>query len=240
MLRDALNLERVRLADEATPWPAPLSLAVALNEMLLIEGADPATGEALLDVAATLRAPAAGSLRHWDREAAALPREDLYDLRRRIAYISPRQVLLHRLTLAENIALGPCYHEGVSETEALAAAGDLLEHLKLTAHLNRLPVEVSGAVYARAVWARELAKGPELILAVMAGPLNTPDGAAMLLMVLQDYLAGRGAAAVLVGESLEPFYPLGQRLLVLTSGQLHKRTLLEHRARPLTAYLPLV
>jgi ABC-type methionine transport system ATPase subunit len=240
MLRNALNLERVRLADGVTAWPTPLSLAVELNEVVLIEGADPAAGEALLDVAATLQAPAAGSLRHWDRDATALPREELYNLRRRIAYISPRQVLLHRLTLAENISLGPCYHQGVSEAEALAAAGELLEHLELTAHLSRLPLQVSAAVYARAVWARELAKGPELILALMAGPLNTPDGAAMLLTVLQDYLGGRGAAAVLVGESLEPFYPLGQRLLVLASGQLHKRVLLEHRARPLSAYLPLV
>ena len=95
-------------------------------------------------------------------------------------------------------------------------------------------------LYARALWARELLKGPDLILAVIAGPLDTPPGAALLSAVLAEYLAGAGAAAVLVGESLEAFYPLGRRLLRLESGQFLKPALLEHRPHPLTDYLPLV
>jgi phospholipid/cholesterol/gamma-HCH transport system ATP-binding protein len=181
-----------------------------------------------------------GQVRHWGQIAETLPREDLYQLRSRIAYISPRQVLLHRLSLGENIALAPCYHQGYSESEALEPYTDLLEHLKLHAHLDQFPAQVSAAVYARAVWARELLKEPDLILAAIAGESATPAGAAMLFGVLQDYLAHNGAAALLIGKSLEPFYPLGHRLLRLESGQLLKEPILEHRARPLTTYLPLV
>ena len=169
-----------------------------------------------------------------------LPREELYRLRGRIAYISPRQVLLHRLSLGENIALAPCYHLGYSESEALEPHADLLERLKLQAHLDQFPAQVSAAVYARAVWARELLKEPELILAAISGALATAAGATMLLAVLKDYLARYRAAAILLGESLEPYYPLGHRLLRLEAGQLLKMPILEHRARPLTAYLPLV
>jgi ABC-type lipoprotein export system ATPase subunit len=240
MLHHALNLELVILPGDTGAWPAPLSLAVALNEVVLIEGAGPAVSLPLLEVAATLKFPVAGSVRHWGLDAAALPRKELYDLRRRIAYISPRQVLLHRLTLGENIALGPCYHQGCSESEALAPHADLLEHLELQPHLDRHPTEVSAALYARTVWARELVKEPELILAVRSGVLATPAGATMLVTVLRGYLARYGAAAVLLGETLEAFYPLGYRLLWLESGQLRKRPLLKHRGRPLTAYLPLV
>jgi ABC-type ATPase involved in cell division len=240
MLHYALELDMVTLPGDIGAWPSPLSLAVELNEIVLIEGAGLAAGHPLLEVTATLQSPAAGRVRHWGQDAAALPREELYRLRRRIAYISPRQVLLHRLSLAGNIALGPCYHLGCSESEALGAHADLLEHLDLGAHFSQYPAQVSTGVYARAVWARELVKGPELILVMVSGQLTTTVAADMLQAALRDYLARYGAAALLLGESLEAFYPLGHRLLRLESGELRKRPLLEHEARPLTAYLPLV
>jgi ABC-type lipoprotein export system ATPase subunit len=239
MLNYALNLDLVSLPLD-TAWPAPLSLAVAFNEVVLIEGAGPAVSSPLLEVAATLASPVAGNVRHWGRNAALGRREKLYRLRRRIAYISPQQVLLHLLTLGENIALGPCYCQGCSESEALASHADLLEDLELLPRLSQYPTQVSAAIYDRTVWARELVKEPELILAVISGDLATTTGAAMLVTVLREYLSRYGAAALLLGESLEAYYPLGHRLFVLESGQLRLRTILEHRARPLTAYLPLV
>jgi phospholipid/cholesterol/gamma-HCH transport system ATP-binding protein len=240
MLHHALNLEAVTLPEETAAWLAPLSLSVELNEVVLIEGTGPEISLPLMEVAATLQSPAAGRVRHWGREAAAVSREELFQLRSRMAYISPRQMLLHRLTLGGNIALAPCYHLGVTEPEALAAHADLLARLNLRAHLSEYPAQVSTAVYARAVWARELVKEPELILAVIAGEPATAAGATMLATVLQDYLARHGGAAVLSGESLQPFYSLGHRLLGLEAGQLRKQPLVEHRARPLTAYLALV
>jgi predicted ABC-type transport system involved in lysophospholipase L1 biosynthesis ATPase subunit len=239
MLHHALNLDLVTLPGDAA-WPAPLSLAVAFNEVVLIEGAGPAVSLPLLEVAATLQPPVSGNVRHWGRDAAMGRREKLYRLRRRIAYISPRQVLLHLITLGENIALGPCYYQACSQAEALAPHADLLADLGLQAHLSQYPPQVSAAVYDRAVWARELVKEPELILAVIEGDLATTTGAARLAAVLKEYLSRYGAAALLLGESLEAFYPLGHRLFLLEAGQLRKRTILEHRARPLTAYLPLV
>lgn len=240
MLHYALNLELVTLPEAAAAWPAPLSLAVALNEVVLIEGVNPITAEPLLEVAAALQSPVGGQIRHWGENPETLPRAELYHLRSRIAYISPWQVLLHRLSLSENIALAPCYHQGYSESEALEPHAGLLELLKLQAHLDRFPTQVSAAVYARAVWARELLKGPELILATISGDSATAAGAAILVAVLRDYLATNEVAAIVLGENLESFYPLGHRLLRLESGQLLKMPLLEQRARPLTAYLPLV
>jgi ABC-type methionine transport system ATPase subunit len=239
MLNYALNLDLVTLPLNAV-WPAPLSLSLAFNEVVLIEGAGPAVSAPLLEVAATLAAPVAGKVRHWGRDAMMQRRERLYRLRRRIAYISPKQVLMHLLTLAENIALGPCYYQGCTEAEALELHSDLLDHLELKAHLTRYPTQVSNAIYSRAVWARELIKGPELILAAISGEFATTAGAAILANVLREYRNRYGAAALLLGESLEALYPLGNRLLLLEAGQLRKQTTLEHRARPLTAYLHLV
>jgi ABC-type ATPase involved in cell division len=239
MLHHALNLDLVALPGTSA-WPAPLSLEVAFNEVVLIEGAGPAVSQPLLEVAATLLSPVAGHVRHWGRDAALRRRDQLYRLRRRIAYISPWQVLLHLITLRENIALGPCYYQGCREGEALAPFAELLEQLELQGHLTQYPPQVTPATYARAVWARELVKEPELILAVISGDLADTAGATMLANVLRHYRVRYGTAALLLGESLEAFYPLGHRLFMLESGQLRKQATLEHRARPLTASLPLV
>lgn len=240
MLHNALDLELVTLPGADTAWPAPLSIAVALNEIVLIEGVSPAMAEPFLEAASLLSSPVVGKVRHWGQSGEDLPRAELYHLRSRIAYISPRQVLLHRLSLGENLALAPCYHHGYSDFEALAPHSELLERLKLQAHIDHFPSQVSTTVYARAVWARELIKEPELILASIFGDAATASGAELLCSILQEYVTRVAAAAILLGESLEPFYPLGHRLLRLESQQLLKIPILEHRARPLTAYLPLV
>jgi len=240
MLHYALTLDMVTLSGDTPARFGPLSLAVCLNEVVLLEGVGPAAGEPLLEVAASLASPAAGRVGHWGQNTATLPREELYRLRRRIGYISSRQVLLHRLRLGENIALASCYHLGYSEPEALAAHSHMLDQLGLRRHLDRYPAQVSGAVYARAVWARELAKKPDLILAMIPGGLSAPVEGAVLTRVLGDYLAGARAAALLLGESLEAFHPLGHRLFSLEGGQLRQQPLLERHPRPLTAYLPLV
>lgn len=237
MLHYALKLEQVILPEAATDWPTPLSLAVALNEVVLIEGAGPVAAGPLLEIAAALNSPVGGKVWHWGQDAETLSRPELYQLRSRIAYISSRQVLLRHLTLAENITLAPCYHRGCSETEALEPHANLLEHLKLTAHLNQFPTQVSAAIYSRAIWARELFKEPELILAAIS---QESAGTALLVEVIQDYLSRFRAAVIVLGESLDSFYPLGQRLLRLEAGQLLLMPALEQRARPLSAYLPLV
>ena len=181
----------------------------------------------------------AGHVRHWGRDAALGRREKLYRLRRRIAYISPQQVLLHLITLAENIALGPCYYQGCSEAEALRPTPTCWitwnsRPISPRTRPRCPPPSRPGRV------GPELVKGPELILAVISGDLATTAGAARLANVLRIYLARYGAAALLLGESLEAFYPLGHRLFLLETGQLRQQATLEHRARPLTGYLPLV
>ena len=71
MLHHALNLDMVTLPGDSA-WPAPLSLAVAFNEVVLIEGAGLAVSSPLLEVASTLASPVAGHVRHWGRDAATV------------------------------------------------------------------------------------------------------------------------------------------------------------------------
>lgn len=238
MLRYSLIFKDVVLPAPPLSWPGPLDLAVGLNEFLLIEGVGPEESEALLGVAATLLAPVQGQVWLWGQESAQLDREELYELRRRIAYVSPRQIFLERLTLQENLTLGPCYHQGESESQVLQEYAPLLERLALGPYLSLPPAQLPPHLYFRALWARELFKGPELILAILEESQRTMSTQEMIIALLNDYLAKRRSAVILMGRSLGAFHSLAHRLLRLRSGRLTAGRLLEARSRPLVDFFP--
>ena len=240
MLRHSLIFKGVTLPEHPAGWPRPFDLNLGLKEVLLIEGVDLAESEALLSVAATLRAPVKGRVWHWGKDTARTPRLELYQLRRQIAYITPREVLLHRLTIMENIALGPCYYQDTTVGEVFRRHAGLLEFLGLGPYLSLFPPKVPEAVYFRALWARELVKEPELILAALEGPLSAGETYKMIFPWLKNYLEEQDRAAIIMGRSLKAFQPLAHRLLRLQAGHLEERRFLEHKEPPLTAFLPLV
>ncbi len=240
MLRHSLIFKQVTLPEHPLGWPAPFDLNLGLKEVLLIEGVGLAESEALLSVAATLRLPVQGQVWHWGKDIARAPRSELYHLRRQIAYITPRQVLLHRLTLMENIALGPGYYQDCSVGEVFRQYGALLKFLDLGPYLSRFPPQVPEAVYFRTLWARELVKGPELILAALEGPLRAAETYKMIFPWLKNYLEEQDRAAIIMGRSLKRFHAIAHRLLKLQARNLVESRFLEQKEPPLTAFLPLV
>jgi ABC-type ATPase involved in cell division len=240
MLKYCLVLNEVTLPGPAGMWSAPLNLALELQEVLLVENISPEASVPLLEVAASLRPPASGQAWHWDQEAFSLPRGERYRLRRRIAYLAPDQVLLSRLTLGENIALGTCYQEGIPTRTVLSGHADLLEHLGLKPYLKLMPDEVEEEVGFQVLWAREMIKQPELIVAVLGEAWEPHPPAQEAVSLLKDYLARRSGAALLLGQSLHDFHPLASRLLRQEGGGLLPQPLSEHQGRPLTDFLSLV
>jgi len=240
MLKHCLVFNQAVLPGPAGMWPLPVDLILDLQEVLLIENIGPEESKPLIKVAASLKPPVAGQVWHWDQEAYSLSRADLYSLRRRIAYLVPGMVLLSRLTLGENIALGISFHEGTSTRSVLSCYADVLERLGLAPFLGLLPHQVDIRVYIKAIWARELIKQPELIVAVRDEawePISVPNEGVLLL---QDYLAHRKGAALLLGRSLENSHFLASRLLRYEAGRLLPQPLPGRQGRPLTDFLPLV
>jgi D-methionine transport system ATP-binding protein len=240
MWQYSLILEHITLPSPFGSWPESFELRLGLTEVLLIEGASAEDGLTLLDVAATLSEPAQGQVYLWGKEISTLTRQELYNLRRQIAYVHPKQALLDYLTLAENIGLGPAYHLDMTLSETLREHAPLIEHLGLGPFLARYPSEISQATYTRALWARELVKLPELILAMVEESPGTAATQRLILTLLEDYLNEQGASVILTGYSLTAFQHLAHRILELEAGGIRERQLLERGGRPLISYLPLV
>ncbi len=240
MLRYTLNMQQVRLANHPLEWPSPLDLRIALAEVVLLE--EVAWGEvpAFWQAAATLVKPLEGTVLHWGKKREDLTRPEFFRLRRLIGYIAFGQTLFQHLTLGQNIALAVSYYQGVSLSQALAAQDELVEDLELGPFLDRRPDHVSPDIYWRAIWARELAKGPELILACLDGPGFSAANQAILVKVLKKYLAAWRVAFLLGGPELTPFYPLAHRLLRPTAQGFAEMPLLKRWEISPVHFFPLV
>lgn len=236
LIHHSLILEKVVLPEHPPSWPLPLSLALGLKEFLVLEGLNIPEAKALLSLAASLQVPAQGRVFHWGQDVTTRARANLYGLRRRIAYISPDQVLLHRRSVQENIALVACYYQGRTVSQVVRDHRELLEYLHLVPYLSKFPAEISEEILFRVLWARELIKEPELILAVPLGPRSTPESTRLILGLLGEYRQHRRGAVLLTGASLDAAQPLADRLVRLHSGQLTERRF----PGPATTYLSLL
>ena len=147
LLQTSLLLEEVAAPELADFSPAPISLAVGLNEFVVLEGLTSGEADPLLRLAATVHRPAAGRIFHWGRDLFSLSRESLYPWRRRLAFVSPFQSLLPRLTVQENVTMSQTLNTRKTAAEAAQEQRELLTQFSLWEYLPLYPANCrSGSI----------------------------------------------------------------------------------------------
>lgn len=240
ILQTSLLLEAVTAPELSV---GPVSLAVGLQEFVLLEGLTAREADTLLRLAATLRAPTAGRIFHWGRNLFSLPRRALYPWRQLLAFVSPFQSLLPRLTILENITLSQALAANLTAAEAARQHQPLLEQLSLTQYLSSYPVGLPARAYHLALWARELVKQPRLILGVLAGQeelYGAPVLGPQLIPLLEDYHKNRRGAILLAGPFLDLARQIADRHLNWQDGRWREQPLPGRQDQPLLAYLNLL
>jgi ABC-type polar amino acid transport system ATPase subunit len=243
ILQTSLLLEAVTATELADFCPGPVSLALGLQEFVVLEGLATREADILLRLAATLRRPATGRIFHWGKDLFALSRQALYPWRRRLAFVSPFQSLLPRLTVLENVTRSQTRTTPQTAAEVAQKQQDLLRQLALIEYLSRYPGELPTRQYHLALWARELIKGPHLILGVMAGLAekgDAPDLAQYLLPWLADYHNQRQGAVLLAGPLLDFAHHVADRGLDCQGSIWQEQPLPGRINQPLIAYLDLL
>ncbi|MGJ8621977.1 MAG: cell division ATP-binding protein FtsE [Yoonia sp.] len=104
-----------------------------------------------------------GKVRLFGQDAAALDRDGVALLRRRIGVVHQDCAFLDHLSIAENIAL-PLTVSGRAQ-EAAQNLPELLNWVGLTAQAGQLPPQLSGGERQRAALARAVIMSPDMIIA---------------------------------------------------------------------------
>src|SRR5690606_16672858 len=93
-----------------------------------------------------------------------LDEQAMFAVRKRIGMVFQSSTLFDSMTLRENVALPLRKHRGLSQGDALAEAGTLLDLVRMREHADRYPAELSDGMRKRTAIARALSLDPEAIL----------------------------------------------------------------------------
>ena len=174
-----------------------ISLEVEYGEYIAILGPSGSGKSTLMNMIGCLDSPSSGRYLLDGKDVSSLKRNELAAVRnRKIGFIFQSFNLLDYCSSIENVAL-PLVYQGVSKSERIKRAKEVLESVGLGDRINHKPGELSGGQRQRVAIARALVTDPEVILAdEPTGNLDSKSGEDV--MSLFEQLSNSGKTIIVV------------------------------------------
>src|SRR5260370_27502971 len=163
-----------------------ITLTLAPGSFHFLTGRGGGGKSSLLRLMFLAERPTRGGIPLFGRPIAAIPRRDLWAIRRRIGVVFQDFRLIEHLSALDNVAL-PLRVAGAKEEQIRAHVGDLLAWVGLADHLHALPATLSRCQQQRVAIARAVISRPSLLLADEPTG-NVDDAIAQRLLHLFDEL----------------------------------------------------
>ena len=179
-----------------------VSLNVKEGDLVAIVGQSGSGKSTLLNMIGLLDSVTDGSIEIEGKDISDLTDYELSKFRgEKIGFIFQSFFLLPGLTAQENVAEGLLY-QGISRSERLEKAGDVLEQVGLGDRLSHLPKELSGGQQQRVAIARALVQDPAFVLAdEPTGNLDKESGI-NILNILKE-LNDQGKTVIMITHNQE-------------------------------------
>ena len=194
------------------------SLTVQEGETLSIIGPSGAGKSVFLKTVIGLIEPDAGEVWVDGRNVNALPRDDLYELRRRVGYVFQFAALFDSMTIRENVAMGLRRIKTMSEAEIQSRVSASLYLVDLEGAESRYPSELSGGMRKRAGLARAIATQPKYLLydepTSGLDPVTTTTIDELVIRMSEEL----NVTAVVVTHDMVSAYRISDRIAMLHDG----------------------
>ena len=179
-----------------------VSLNVKEGDLVAIVGQSGSGKSTLLNMIGLLDSVTDGSIEIEGKDISDLTDNELSKFRgEKIGFIFQSFFLLPGLTAQENVAEGLLY-QGISRSERLEKAGDVLEQVGLGDRLSHLPKELSGGQQQRVAIARAVVQDPAFVLAdEPTGNLDKESGI-NILNILKE-LNDQGKTVIMITHNQE-------------------------------------
>ena len=179
-----------------------VSLNVKEGDLVAIVGQSGSGKSTLLNMIGLLDSVSSGSIEIESKDISDLTDNELSKFRgEKIGFIFQSFFLLPGLTAQENVAEGLLY-QGISRSERLEKAGEVLEQVGLGDRLSHLPKELSGGQQQRVAIARALVQDPAFVLAdEPTGNLDKESGI-NILNILKE-LNNQGKTVIMITHNQE-------------------------------------
>ncbi len=195
-----------------------LSFELKPGSFHFLTGASGAGKSTLLKLMYLAHRPTRGVITLFDRNAAALDRDELPEVRRRVGVVFQEFRLLDHLSTFDNVAL-PLRVNHVEETLVKRHVSELLNWVGLEDQQNAAPPTLSGGQKQRAAIARAVIGRPDLLLADEPTG-NVDDAIAVRLLYLFEELHRMGATVVIATHNRSLVERFGHPVMRLRDGGL--------------------
>jgi putative ABC transport system ATP-binding protein len=169
LMKGIIHLENIvksyYLGKQELPVLKGINLDIFKNEYVAFMGPSGSGKSTLMNILGCLDTPTGGIYILNGKDVSRMPDNDLAEVRNKeIGFVFQQFNLLPRLTAAENVAL-PLIYSGVSKSQRVERAMEVLEKVKLSDRATHKPNELSGGQCQRVAIARALINNPSIILA---------------------------------------------------------------------------
>ena len=208
MITDTKTVISINNISKTYEGPPPVkaldevSLEVNQGDLVAIVGQSGSGKSTLLNMIGLLDSVTAGSIQIEGKNISELSDNELSKFRgEKIGFIFQSFFLLPGLNAQENVAEGLLY-QGISRSDRLLKAGEVLEKVGLGDRLTHLPKELSGGQQQRVAIARALVQDPAFVLAdEPTGNLDKESGI-NILNILKD-LNNQGKTVIMITHNQE-------------------------------------
>ncbi len=209
-----LRVENVSRSFGRTAAVAGISLDIARGEFFALLGASGSGKTTLLRMLAGFEKPESGRIFIDGADVTRLP-----PYKRPVNMMFQSYALFPHMTVGENIAFG-LRQEGMPAAQRGERVREMLELVRLAAHIDRKPDQLSGGERQRVALARSLAKHPKLLLLdepLAALDRNLREATQFELVALQARL---GITFIMVTHDQDEAMTMSSRIAVMDKGRI--------------------
>ncbi|MCL2890126.1 MAG: ATP-binding cassette domain-containing protein, partial [Alphaproteobacteria bacterium] len=141
-----------------------VSFNINSHSFYFLNGASGAGKTTLLRLIYHLLPQSRGQIKLFGKSTAGLSRDEIADIRRKMAIVFQEYSLISHLSVFDNIAL-PLRVRGTSESYTKKLVARTLQWVGLSQYANALPLNLSGGQQQRVAVARAIITQPEILLA---------------------------------------------------------------------------
>ena len=215
----ALALDGIVARDADRELFSGVTLHLAAAECVAVVGANGCGKSLLLQIAAGLVEPDAGTVALCGRELARLAPEELTAIRTRLGFAFQAGGLLSNRTVAANVSLPLRFHARLTDAEIRDRLEQRLRSVGLWDERDRFPAQLSLSQRRLSGICRAFMLDPDLVL--LDEPLTglDPHGTAVILEQVEQ-LKRRGAALLITGSDAAALGSIADRVAVLGGGRI--------------------
>jgi phospholipid/cholesterol/gamma-HCH transport system ATP-binding protein len=213
------EIEKLSFAYEREPVLHGIDVRIPRGKVVAVMGQSGCGKTTLLRVIAAALLPTGGRARVLGEDTAALDRDGLYALRRRMGMLFQFGALFTDMSVFDNVAFQMREHTSLPEDAIRDLALLKLEAVGLRGAAHMMPGELSGGMARRVALARAVALDPELILYDEPFTGLDPIALGVIARLVRELNDSLGATSVIVTHDVAETLPLVDYVYFMADGR---------------------